>query len=413
MPVPRIVAYATAAIALVLTSITAAGPAAGQNPDPASSKVLPGKARESSRPMSMTKPELSGSSWATDVTVMTRNVFLGSDLGPGLTAPDLDRLIRGAGTILNRVDANDFDKRADAIAHEILNRKPDLVGLQEVANWRTAPCGSSFFPPQAEHVRYDYLRMLMRKLNADGRTYRVVNKRNQFDFEIPANTTGDPDQNHCDINARLTMRDVILARTDGRNIRIRRRDSGTFEHLLTVRPGDLVDVPVERGWLSVDAKVGSSPWFRFVNTHLEAFDDETEHPSVRRQQARELVDRHGPIGSAELPVVLVGDLNSDLRTEVKPGDSQAYLTLLRAGLRRKAPHRPMSCCLHLPRLGPDADAADGSQRDHIVDQIMTDEPLRILRLRGWVTGRKPYRGWWGSDHAGVVSTLLMIKRHRR
>lgn len=397
MPVPRVLACALATSALVLSSFTAAD-AADPDLDP-----VPG-------PADVSKRDLVRSGLATKVTVMTRNVFLGADLGPGLAAPDLDRLIRGAGQILNQVDANDFDKRGDALAHEILYRKPDLIGLQEVANWRTAPCGSAFFPPQATHARYDFLAMLMRKLNADGRTYRVVNVREQFDFEIPANTSGDPEPKHCDINARLTMRDVILARTDGRKIKVRERRGGTFEQLLTVRPGDLVDVPVKRGWLSVDARVGKSPWFRFVNTHLEAFDDETERPSIRKLQARELVRRSGPIGSSKLPVVLVGDLNSDIRTEVEPGDAQAYRTLKRAGLRSRAVRKPMSCCLHLPVLGPDADRTHRKDFDHVVDQIMTDTRRRILRFRGSVSGRTPYHGWWGSDHAGVVSTLLMLKR---
>lgn len=369
-----------------------------------------GSAGSAAPPDRPEKADLLRSGKAVKVKVMTRNVFLGADLGPGLAAPDTDSLIRGAGAILKQVDANDFDKRSDALAHEIGNRRPDLIGLQEVANWRTAPCGSPFFPPQAKHVRYDFLKMLLHKLNADGRAYKVVKVQKQFDFETPANTSGDPAENHCDINGRLTMRDVILARTDGRRIKLRHRRGGTFDHLLKVHPGGIeFGFPVSRGWLSVDAKVGRSPWFRFVDTHLEAFDDETKRPSIRKRQALELVRKSGPVGSSRHPVVLVGDLNSDVRTQVKPGDGQAFRALHRAGMRSKAVRKPMSCCLHLDLLGPDADPADNSQRDHIVDQIMTDSPKRILRFRGSVTGRTPYHGWWGSDHAGVVSTLLMLK----
>ncbi|UYM05296.1 endonuclease/exonuclease/phosphatase family protein [Solicola gregarius] len=383
---------ALAAAGLVLASLTAAGAQAPQGD-----------------PDQPTMAELARSRYATKVKVMTRNVFLGADLGPGLAAPDIDRLIRGAGEILNQVDANRFGKRADALAHEISHTKPDLIGLQEVAKWRTAPCGSPYFPPQAKHVRYDFLKMLLARLNADGRTYRLVRAQNQFDFEVPANTTGDPAQNHCDTNGRLTMRDVILARTDGRPIKVRHRQGGTFKHLLKVRPGGLIDFPVKRGWLSVDAKVGKSPWFRFVDTHLESFDDESKHPSIRARQARELVKKSGPIGSSKLPAVLVGDLNSDVPTEVKPGDGQAFQALLDAKMHSRSVRKPRSCCLHLDLLGPDADRDDTSQRDHVVDHIMTDSPQRILRFRGKVTGLKPYHGWWGSDHAGVVSTLLLMK----
>jgi len=38
------------------------------------------------------------------VKVMTRNLYLGADLGPGMNAQDLQGLVDGAGQILNQVD---------------------------------------------------------------------------------------------------------------------------------------------------------------------------------------------------------------------------------------------------------------------------------------------------------------------
>src|SRR5947209_6989095 len=88
------------------------------------------------------------------VKVMTRNLYLGADLGPGMNAQDLQGLVDGAGQILNQVDQNDFRERAKGLAKEILGAKPDLVGLQEAALWRTEPCDRSPLPPAATTIRY-------------------------------------------------------------------------------------------------------------------------------------------------------------------------------------------------------------------------------------------------------------------
>ena len=46
-----------------------------------------------------------------------------------------------------------------------------------------------------------------------------------------------------------------------------------------------------------------------------------------------------------------------------------------------------------------------SDFDHKVDHVMTDDPAHIKLVRSTVTGRHPYNGWWGSDHAGTASVL--------
>ena len=86
-----------------------------------------------------------------------------------------------------------------------------------------------------------------------------------------------------------------------------------------------------------------SDWFRFVNTHLEAFDPAALVPSIRSLQAAELVAPGGP-ATSDLPVVLLGDLNSDDDT-VEPGDQQAYRTLLEAGMVERSTDNPLGCCL--------------------------------------------------------------------
>ena len=49
--------------------------------------------------------------------------------------------------------------------------------------------------------------------------------------------------------------------------------------------------------------------FRFINTHFEAFDDETVIPSIRSLQAQEIAGiALDPSYGGERPVILLGDL---------------------------------------------------------------------------------------------------------
>ena len=345
---------------------------------------------------------------------MTRNLYLGADLTPAIEAPSLGAFIEANGRILRDVTANDFPTRAKGLAREILKKKPDLVGLQEVALWRTAP--PSLAPvlsnagPTATAVRYDYLQLLLAQLKVRGRAkYRVVVSQDEFDFEAPADENGVPGDGppgtlaNAEINGRLTMRDVILARV-GAGVTTKNPRSGNFANSLVQRVS-LVDVTVRRGWTAVDAKVRGSKLFRFVNTHLEAFDDRNQVPSIRALQAGELVAPGGP-ATSKLPVVLLGDLNSDDDT-VDAGDQQAYRTLTAAGMRERSTNRPLSCCIKssLLAVGAGGSVADF---DHQVDHVMTRDPRKVKLKASSVTGRQPVNGFWDSDHAGVFSALKFL-----
>lgn len=350
------------------------------------------------------------------VSVMTRNLNLGADLGAGMNATSLQGLADAAGTILAQVDANNFPVRAKGLAAEILGKRPDLVGLQEAALWRTAPCTESPLPPKATHVRYDYLALLMAALNRHGRRYRVAASENEFDFEVYANTDGNEltAAPGCplgsELNGRLTMRDVILVRV-GR-LKTSHPAGGHFKTLLQVRPGG-VPINITRGWASVEVKLPGGPKFRFVDTHLESFDNQAANHTntgldvgngqVRQAQARELVAKGGP-ASGRQPVILVGDLNSDKRTEVKPGDALAYEALLHAGFVERSTSKN-GCCLTAPILKVSG-GGRASDFNHRVDHIMTNAPRRLALISSSLTGTKPVNGYWDSDHEGLFSSLI-------
>ncbi len=340
--------------------------------------------------------------------VMTRNLYLGADLAPAIGAPDLSSLVEGAGAILRQVDATNFPVRAKGLAGEILATNPDLVGLQEVALWRTGP--PSVAPllggaKTATGVRYDFLEILLSELNQGELRYRAVVVEEEFDFEAPADenlVSGDgpapiPD---AELNGRLTMRDVILERVDA-GVRVWAPEGGHFTHLLTL-PILGSPVAVTRGWTRVDARVRGTLPFRFVNTHLEAFDPSALHPSIRAQQAAELVAPGGPASPGDLPVVLVGDLNSDDDTVV-PDDQQAYRVLLNAGFVERSTGDPLSCCIE----SYDLTTGTAAEFDHQVDHIMTDAPDLVRLVESIVTGRTMHNGYWDSDHAGIFSALYI------
>lgn len=340
------------------------------------------------------------------VNTMTRNLYLGADLAPAIGAPSVEAFVAANGQILREVTANDFPTRAKGLAHEILEEQPDLVGLQEVALWRTGPVNFEVLSngPSATTVRYDYLQELLGELNKGKPQYEVVVSQNEFDFEAPADEDENPATGPfgADINGRLTMRDVILAR-HGAGVQTANAISGHFSEA-DLLPVEILENPVlvTRGWTATDARVRGSGWFRFVNTHLEAFDPAALVPSFRAKQAAELVAPGGPATSS-LPVVLLGDLNSDDDT-VEPGDRQAYETLVAAGMVERSTNTPLGCCLKSSLL---VEGAGGSEADfdHQVDHILTRDPSEITLQSSAVTGLQPVNGFWSSDHAGLFSAL--------
>ncbi len=331
------------------------------------------------------------------VGTMTRNLYLGADLGPAIAAGTPEALFNAAGQILKEVEHNDFPTRAVGLAEEILTEQPDLVGLQEVALWRIAPPNPGVLTagPSATTVKYDYLQELLDQLNAGGTQYEVVVVQPEFDFEVPANTGGSPEP---DINGRLTMRDVILKRSNA-GVETWNAEGANFGTPLPV-PILGTPLPVKRGWTATDASVRGSRPFRFVNTHLEAFE-----PHYRASQAAELIEPPGP-ATGPLPVILVGDLNSDDNT-VTGADQWAFNIIHAAGFVDRSTETPMSCCLNASELG-ETDGGEVSDFDHHIDHVMTDDPGGIQLVSSAVTGRLPVNGFWDSDHAGVFSSLEIL-----
>lgn len=380
---------------------------------------------------------------ADTVKVMSRNIYLGANLTPAFTAPNTGAFVKRVGDIYNEVQNNDFPTRAEALAAEIKNNKVDLVGLQEVSKWRVQfPPDGPPFPygsgQSANTNLFDYLDLLMTELNkgavkpskckqlrrkakaSDSKSlkrkarncysgYRFVTGQEEFDFEAPANTfreeSNDPSNSfNIDLDLRLTMRDVVLARR-GAGISVTNLAAGQFLSRFVAVLGVGAEVPVQRGWNALDANVRGKR-FHFVNTHLEAFDTpQNGYPrgSIRQAQANELVAPGGPATSPNLPVVLVGDLNSNspLGPTQQPGDDLAFQVMLGAGFSTRSPIPPNTCCFQSSVLRNPANFVD-----HTVDHNLANSPA-VRRVRSFVTGDRMFRGLWPSDHLGVFSELAI------
>ena len=348
-------------------------------------------------------------------TVMSRNLFLGADLGPAINAPGIAEAVDAAGTILNDVDATNFPQRSKLLAREIVDAKPDLVGLQEVALWRDQT-PSDYTATPAVHVRYDFLALLQKQLKKQGARYEVAVSQDEFDQELPADTDHNDATGNgplaafgADLDGRLTMRDVILVNKRS-SIKVKHPDMGQFDNQYSVLLGGVVPISVARGWVSVDAKVKGSKRtrgskFHFVNTHLESFGD----PKIRESQARELYARGGPLRTNK-QLVFVGDINSGSARDkigppfTKPGDPLAYKALVN-GFGMKNLGTRQTCC-----FGSVFGDEIGKYRfDHTVDHVMVKP--RIKQKDAFVTGGDPSvttpAGLVASDHGGLVSTLKL------
>jgi endonuclease/exonuclease/phosphatase family metal-dependent hydrolase len=348
------------------------------------------------------------------ISVMTRNVYLGADLGPAINASSIPQAIDGAGVIWNEMQSTRFRDRAVPLARELKRSRAHLIGLQEVALWRVQRPSDGGAPPispiatstPATAVEQDFLAILRRELRRVRARYRVVKVQREFDAELPVDVDGSDTTGTgplaafgADFDARLTMRDVILVRR-GSGLRLGRTRGRHFETRYEPNVGGIV-IPVDRGWLSVEARKGKRR-FRFVNTHLEAFGD----PKIREAQAKELVK--GPLKTRK-QVVLVGDLNSGTtkrhnigRPELghDPNDPLAFAVFKKAGFKDNG--AVQSCCY--------PDMFDATfEFTHTVDHVLTRPGL--MTVDSFVTGNDPGEmtasGLWPSDHGGVVSTLRL------
>jgi endonuclease/exonuclease/phosphatase family metal-dependent hydrolase len=325
------------------------------------------------------------------VTVMTRNLYFGADLRPAIVAilsGDPNSLPPVVSEIWAKVQATDFPTRVEALAAEIQETRPDLIGLQEAVIWRSE-FPSNFAGPDAAHLEYDFVSLLLDALEARGEHYSLVASAPGFDVEAPRIASLDPLEFE---DIRLTERSVILARENRARPRLKLSNSmvGEFETNVAFD-----GVTVLYGWASVDVKFRGEE-FRFVTTHLEA-----DVEIVRQIQGAELLA--GPLDT-DLPVILAGDLNSNANGGPT---ATTYFNFLAAGFTDAwglaNPGEVIDTCCHDELLVSPTPFAEPFGR---IDHILFRGEFRVGETR--IVGGDPAEridGLWPSDHAGVVVSL--------
>jgi len=320
------------------------------------------------------------------VTVMTRNVDEGTDLDFILAATSFDELLAAVAETYQEVVASNIPERAAALAREIRDAQPDVVGLQEVTKWRTGPLGGP-----ADDVAFDLLQSLLDELEGLGLHYEPVAVVEDFDFELPSALGFD---------VRRTDRDVLLARTDLKTsgFKLVNVQASVFDTKLEFDTffGHIV---VPAGWISADVKIRGKQ-FRLVTTHLDNLS-----PLVRFAQANELVQ--GP-ANTNSPVVLIGDFNSDAESG-DPEQNGSYQLLRSSGFcdawSKLHPSDPgFTWPLH--DEDPFTPSSTPNQRIDLVLFRGLDRPLSA-DLIGNELSDLTASGLWPSDHAGLVVTLRL------
>jgi len=320
---------------------------------------------------------------------MTQNVYEGADLGPLFTATTPLQFFIEVGAAYNRLQATNFFERADAIADEISDAKPDLIGLQVAVLIRTQfPADGPATP--ATNVAYDYIQILLDKLEERGLNYVVAVVKEGADIEVPGLfPTGLMD-------VRETDRVAILVNADLTDFTVVNTQSAQFTAKLSLTTA-LGPVNLPKSWVSADVALDNGKTIRFISTRLEPIS-----PAIQSLQAGELLS--GP-GNTALPTVFIGDFNSN----ADGTGTSTYGNLISAGLNDSwtlvGEGDGFTCCQDDELLNPD------SSLTRRIDLVLLHGSVKAQAadVIGDAQDDRTSSGLWPSDHAGLTAKLKLTK----
>jgi hypothetical protein len=321
---------------------------------------------------------------------------------PNVTPLCLPSIVDG---VVDTLDATDFHARAEALAKQIKKDKPDVVGLQRVALWRTQSPGdvATNGIPDAQDVLYDFLEILGDALNDAGAHYEVAAVVEDYDVELPRLVGFDGPVPLLD-DVRFTDREVILVR---RGVDVSNVVTKNYATNLDIDLGGLT-LQITRGYASVDARVRGVT-YRVVSTLLEPIDPAGD-VTIQSAQAAELI---ADMEDTELPVIVVGSLFST----AEDAETSAVRQLLGAHYvdmwtRRNIPVAGATCCQDEDLLNEESALSD--RHDYVfvrndLGRLPFSSVGRVKRIDtvGDEPRDKTPSGLWPSNHAGILAVLAI------
>jgi hypothetical protein len=248
------------------------------------------------------------------VIVATRNIYLGSDVG--IAMKKLPNFPAAAQFMWDQVAATDFSQRAPLLAQELLSSGASVIGIQEATRWK---CRAGIF--SKEVVVHDFLSDLLSAIREKGGNFTVAEFDNRqalnpgFEISpIPLVTLVRDEKLFPSLFGKervacgFTISDALLVRDD-----VEVLDAGTSEYSATYSIIPTL-MTIYRGYAWADLKVGESV-FRAITTHLESLWDANMIPNAALQADQLISD----LASAKMPVIVMGDFNSDPR-DPRPSD---------------------------------------------------------------------------------------------
>jgi len=363
------------------------------------------------------------------VTVMSRNIYLGADVGRALEL--MPNLPAAAQYMWDQVKQTDFSNRAKILATEINQSSPDVIGLQEATIWYCKK-----YPWSKKVEVFNFTKQLLDAL--EGR-YELVSKDG-----VKALNPGfsiNPILFLTKVNDEQTFKelfgsssaacgfetgDALLVKKSD-NLEVIEVGNSEYEDSYSIVPTIMT---IYRGYSWADIKVSGAPT-RFVTTHLESLWDENKVPNSAKQAMQLVSD----LSNTKMPVIVMGDFNADPRDprskdQPNPGKQpvqsqacqanantcNAYLIMIRAGYQDSGPDSfdPKFFTWGMNALLTGADSKRVAAAKSMGNNYGFTERLDYIFSKNGTESSSSQiigiQGDYGSDHAGVVATIALPKQ---